>query len=56
MQVWRTVRAFGSVANWSAPVGLECITSDLLVCALDTHEFEGGQQHIVHGLTSHHAE
>jgi len=33
-QVWKVVRAFGQNAQWSAPVGLENITSDLLVRVL----------------------
>ena len=31
MQVWKTVRSFGTVADWSAPIGMERITSILLV-------------------------
>ena len=31
VQVWKTVRSFGTVADWSAPVGMERITSMLLV-------------------------
>lgn len=30
-QVWKTVRSFGTVADWSAPIGMERITSILLV-------------------------
>lgn len=30
-EVWKVVRGFGTVAQWMAPIGLERITSDLLV-------------------------
>ena len=33
-EVWGIVRAFGSVSDWMAPIGLERITSTLLVRSL----------------------
>lgn len=30
-EVWKLVRGFGTVSEWMAPVGLERITSNLLV-------------------------
>ena len=33
-QVWGAVRGFGSIAQWSAPVGLERISAELLVSSL----------------------